>query len=146
MRPSGAVRAHHAGLAMRPRRREALRVAMTLNHTIVPAHDKEQAARFLARLFDLPVEHPPGPFAAVRVNDTLTLDYADRQAFEPHHYAFQVTDEEFDAILARVQAAGIPFSSDPHHRHVGELNHRAGGRGFYFLDPDGHNIELLTRG
>jgi catechol 2,3-dioxygenase-like lactoylglutathione lyase family enzyme len=118
---------------------------MTLNHTIVPAHDKEQAARFLAGLLDLTVEHPPGPFAAVRVNDTLTLDFADRATFESHHYAFQVSDDEFDQIFDRVRRAGVSYSADPHHREIGEINHRKGGRGFYFFDPNGHNFELLTR-
>ncbi len=118
-------------------------MAITLDHTIVPARDKKASAQFFASVFGLKVEEM-GPFAAVRVNDT-TLDFDDRDTVEPHHYAFRVSDEEFDAIFARVKAAGLSYSADPFHREVGKINHRNGGRGFYFLDPNGHNLELLTR-
>ncbi|WP_026732316.1 VOC family protein [Fischerella sp. PCC 9605] len=120
-------------------------MTITLNHTIVPARDKEASARFFAHIFGLKVDSPVGPFAAVHVNDTLTLDFADREKFESHHYAFHVSDEEFDAIFARVKEAGLEYSSDPMHQNKGQINHRKGGRGFYFYDIDGHNLELLTR-
>ncbi|WP_315790727.1 VOC family protein [Fischerella sp. JS2] len=120
-------------------------MTITLNHTIVPARDKEAAARFFAQIFGLKVEPSVGHFAAVRVNDTLTLDFDDREEFESHHYAFHVSDEEFDAIFARIKKAGLEYSSDPMHRNKNQINHRNGGRGFYFYDPDGHNLELLTR-
>ncbi len=117
----------------------------TLNHTIVPAHDKHAAARFFTDVLGLRSEPPMGPFAVVRVSDDLTLDFADRDRFEPHHYAFQVSDEEFDRIFARVREAGLTYSADPHLERVGEINHRRGGRGVYFRDPNGHILELLTR-
>ena len=120
-------------------------MAITLNHTIVPVRDKEASARLFARLFGLKVDMPIGHFAAVQVNETLTLDFADREVFESHHYAFHISDREFDDIFAHVKAAGLEYSGDPAHRHVGEINHRQGGRGFYFFDPDGHNWEVLTR-
>jgi catechol 2,3-dioxygenase-like lactoylglutathione lyase family enzyme len=119
-------------------------MAITLNHTIVPAHDKKAAAQFFARMFDLKVDDG-GHFAAVRVNDTLTLDFADRERFEPHHYAFHVSDAEFDAIFERVKAANLAYSADPSRRELGKINHWNGGRGVYFPDPDGHLLELLTR-
>lgn len=119
-------------------------MAITLNHTIVPAHDKKAAAEFFARLFGLKVDGS-GHFAAVRVNDTLTLDFADQERFEPHHYAFHVSDAEFDAIFTRVKAANIAYSADPFRRDMGQINHWNGGRGVYFPDPDGHLLELLTR-
>lgn len=120
-------------------------MTITLNHTIVPAHDKEASAQFFARIFGLKVEAPLGHFAVVHVNNTLTLDFADSEEFESHHYAFHVSDEEFDTIFARVKEAGLEYSSDPMHQNKGQINHRQGGRGFYFLDPNGHNLELLTR-
>lgn len=120
-------------------------MTITLNHTIVPARDKKASAQFFARIFGLKVEASVGHFAAVRVNDTLTLDFANGEEFESHHYAFHVSDEEFDAIFARVKEAGLEYSSDPMHHNKGQINHRSGGRGFYFYDPDGHNLELLTR-
>lgn len=88
-------------------------MAITLNHTIVPAHDKDASARFFAHIFGLKYEGPTGHFAAVRVNDTLTLDFDDASSFESHHYAFHVSDAEFDAIFKRVQEAGIVYGSDP---------------------------------
>ncbi|GAX44990.1 hypothetical protein NIES4075_60090 [Tolypothrix sp. NIES-4075] len=120
-------------------------MTIILNHTIVPARDKETSARFFAEIFGLKVESHFSYFAPVQVNDTLTLDFADRQEFESHHYAFHVSEEEFDSIFARIKEAGLEYSSDPMHHNKGEINHRKGGRGFYFYDPNGHNLELLTR-
>jgi catechol 2,3-dioxygenase-like lactoylglutathione lyase family enzyme len=120
-------------------------MAIILNHTIVPARDKDAAARFFAGIFGLPYDGPSGHFAPVRVNATLTLDFDAADVFESHHYAFHVEDAEFDAILQRVQAAGIPYGSDPWHPDNHELNAWNGGRGCYFRDPDGHLLELMTR-
>ena len=120
-------------------------MAITLNHTIVPAHDKEAAARFFAHLFGLTYEGPVGHFAPIRVNDTLTLDFDDRERFESHHYAFHVSEEEFDTIFQRLKAAGISYGSGPRSRDDMQINTRRGGRGVYFLDPNGHVLELLTR-
>ena len=120
-------------------------MTITLNHTIVPAHDKEASARFFARIFGLNYEGPEGHFAPVRVNETLTLDFDNARSFESHHYAFHVSDEEFDAILQRVQVAGIPYGSDPWNQENRQLNSWREGRGFYFRDPNGHLIELMTR-
>jgi len=119
-------------------------MAITLNHTIVPAHDKKASAEFFARIFGLRATQM-GHFAAVRINDTLTMDFGDWENFESHHYAFAVADEELDAIFARVKEAGLSYSADPFHRSKSEINHRNGGRGFYFYDPNGHNLEVLTR-
>ena len=120
-------------------------MTITLDHTIVPAHDKEKSARFFAEIFGLKLDSPICHFAAVHVNDKLTLDFADREDFESHHYAFHVSDEEFDAIFTRITEMGLEYSSDPMHENKGEINHRMGGSGFYFYDLDGHNLELLTR-
>jgi catechol 2,3-dioxygenase-like lactoylglutathione lyase family enzyme len=120
-------------------------MAIVLDHTIVPARDKQAAATFFARMFGLEVSPPMGPFAPVRVNEELTLDFDDRGSFERHHYAFHVNDEEFDAIFERVKSAGIAYGSGPTALEDGEINHRHGGRGVYFKDPNGHVLELLTR-
>lgn len=121
-------------------------MTITLNHTIVPATDKAASAEFLARIFGVPFEGVRGHFAPVRVNDTLTLDFDDRRPVESHHYAFHVSDEEFDAILARVKEAGLAYGSEPASKSDMQINTRRGGRGFYFLDPNGHSLELLTQG
>ena len=120
-------------------------MTITLNHTIVPARDKNAAARVFAELFGLSYERQSGHFAPVRVNETLTLLFDDDvEAFESHHYAFHVSDGEFDATLKRVQAAGLAFGSAPWSLEDGRLNDWNGGRGFYFKDPDGHVLELMT--
>ena len=117
---------------------------ITLNHTIVPAYDKEASARFFAEVFGLTYNGGQGHFAPVRVNESLTMDFDDRDKFESHHYAFHVTDAEFDAIFARVKAKEIPYGSGPQSQDDMEINHRRGGRGVYFHDPNGHSLELLT--
>jgi catechol 2,3-dioxygenase-like lactoylglutathione lyase family enzyme len=122
---------------------------ITLNHLIVPARDKVASARWLADLFRLGLRDtspfsPPGRFAVVRVGD-VNFDLDDVQTFEPHHYAFLVDDEAFDRVLGRLQALGVTYAADPVCRQPGKINHHAGGRGFYFHDPNGHNLELLTR-
>ncbi|MGH2896918.1 MAG: VOC family protein [Solirubrobacteraceae bacterium] len=122
---------------------------ITFNHTLVPARDKRASARFYADMLGLAVSDrnatsPPGVFDVVRVGD-MTLDFQNVNNFEPHHYAFAVDDEAFDLILTRIKESGLEHSADPQHEHPGELNHWNGGRGLYFRDPNGHNLELLTR-
>jgi catechol 2,3-dioxygenase-like lactoylglutathione lyase family enzyme len=119
-------------------------MAIVLDHTIVPAHDKEASARFLARILGLLYEGGVSHFAPVRVNDTLTLDFDNDDTFESHHYAFKVGDSEFDDIFGRVKAEGIGYGSGPRSLDDMKINHRRGGRGFYFRDPNGHVLEVLT--
>ena len=119
-------------------------MAIRLDHTIVPAHDKAASAEFFARIFGLRVEPATGHFAPVRINETLTLDFDNAEAFERHHYAFHVSESDFDAIFARVKGEGLAYGSGPSSQDNMELNTRRGGRGFYFRDPNGHSLELLT--
>jgi len=119
-------------------------MAIHLDHTIVPAHDKAASATFFARIFGLAYNGPHSHFALVRVNEQLTLDFDERGDFKPHHYAFKVGDAEFDAIFDRVKAEGIPYGSGPRSRTDMQINCRRGGRGFYFDDPNGHVLEVLT--
>jgi len=118
-------------------------MAITLNHTIVPAHDKQASAEFFAAIFGLSAREM-GHFVAVRVNDTLTLDFDVRKTFESHHYAFHVSDAEFEAILGRVRAKGLPYGSGPDRHTDRKLYRRRGGRGLYFEDPYGHLLEVMT--
>jgi catechol 2,3-dioxygenase-like lactoylglutathione lyase family enzyme len=120
-------------------------LTIELNHTIVPTRDKVAAAKFFAPLLGLPFEvGAVAHFAPVRVNDSLTLDFADSKKRETHHYAFKVSEEEFDAIFGRIGAEGITYGSGPSALDDMKINHRSGGRGVYFRDPDGHILELLT--
>jgi catechol 2,3-dioxygenase-like lactoylglutathione lyase family enzyme len=118
---------------------------IVLNHTIVPASDKEMSARWFARVFGLSYEGPMGHFAPVKVNDTLTLDFDDWDKFDMHHYAFHVSEEEFDSIFGRVKTEGIAYGSGPRSLEDMDINTRLGGRGVYFRDPNGHILELMTR-
>lgn len=117
---------------------------IVLDHTIVPARDKEASARFFAEMFGLEYKGLNGHFAPVYVNDSLTFDFDTRDSFESHHYAFHISDAEFDAILARVKGAGRAFGSGPRSHEDGKINTRRGGRGFYFADLDGHLLEVMT--
>lgn len=121
-------------------------MAITLDHSIVPAHDKVASAKFFAELFGLTYAGPMGPFAPVRVNETLTLDFDDRrERFEVHHYAFHVGDEEFDSIFDRVVAHGLTYGSQPWSESDMQIRQVAGGRTFYFRDLDRHLLEVRTR-
>jgi catechol 2,3-dioxygenase-like lactoylglutathione lyase family enzyme len=120
-------------------------MSITLHHTIVPARDKVASAKYFADLFGLPYVGPMGPFAAVRVNETLTLDFDDRREhFEPHHYAFHISEEEFDAIFGRVKAAGLIYGSQPWSQQDMQVDNSQGGRKVYFRELAGHLLEIRT--
>jgi catechol 2,3-dioxygenase-like lactoylglutathione lyase family enzyme len=119
-------------------------MTIELNHTIVGATDKHASARFLADILGLRVGADAGPFAPVRLANGVTLDYMDRAQVAAQHYAFLVSDDEFDAAFGRIRDAGLPYFADPGFQQPGEINTRWGGRGVYFHDPDGHSMEILT--
>ena len=121
-------------------------MSVALNHTIVCATDREKSAEFLAGILGLRTEPVAGPFVPIRLANGVTLDYLRVEHVTSQHYAFLVGDVDFDAAMARIEAAGITYWADPFHERAGEVNDLNGGRGVYFEDPDGHNLELLTRG
>ncbi len=119
-------------------------MAVQLNHTIVAAHDKRASATFLAEILGLEAPTPFGPFVCVETANGVSLDYMDYAGrIESNHYAFLVTEEEFDDIFARVTERGLTYWADPGHTREHVINDH--GRGFYFEDPSGHNLEVLTR-
>ncbi len=120
-------------------------MTVRLNHTIVHSRDKRASAAFLARILGLGTPGTFGHFVTVATGNDVSLDFDDASEVRPQHYAFLVDDADFDPIFERVKAAGIDYFADPGHRRRGELNTRDAGRGFYFADPDGHNLEVLTR-
>lgn len=119
-------------------------MTIRLDHTIVPATDKTVSAAFFAEVFGLTVKPGDGYFAQVQVNENLTLDFADEPEPQSHHYAFQVSEPEFEAIFDRVQAKRILYGSGPYNRTDGQIYTRRGGQGFYFDDPNGHVLEVMT--
>ncbi|MGH3935559.1 MAG: VOC family protein [Pseudonocardiaceae bacterium] len=121
-------------------------MTVELNHTVVAARDKLAAATFLTDLFGLPAPTPFGPFQVVALSNGVSLDYVDTSDdINPQHYAFLVSESDFDAIFGRIQALELEYWDDPFHRQPGEINTRDGGRGVYFDDPNGHILEILTR-
>ncbi|MFE1171487.1 VOC family protein [Streptomyces sp. NPDC058773] len=119
-----------------------------LDHTIVHSTDRFASARFLADLLGVPEPKAFGPFAALKLENGVTLDYAEHVArgeFVPTHYAFLVTEDEFDEIFGRIQERGLSYWADPMQAKPQEINTRDGGRGVYILDPDGHYMEFLTK-
>ena len=118
-------------------------MAVLLNHTIIPVRDKKESAEFLAEILGLDPPVPFGPFMCVETANEVSLDFDDRWEVARSHYAFLVSEDEFDAIFARVTARGLRYWADPGHQQESVIN--GNGRGFYFEDPSGHNMEVLTR-
>ncbi|MBT2477576.1 VOC family protein [Streptomyces sp. ISL-94] len=118
-----------------------------LNHTIIHSRDNRESAAFLAHILDLEVGSEWGPFVPVELSNGVTLDFATAPAesIAVQHYAFLISEAEFDAAFEKIRAAGITYWADPHQRHPGEINHNDGGRGVYFPDPSGHGMEIITR-
>lgn len=119
-------------------------MAVQLNHTIVAARDRVAAARFVTDVLGLPEPGSYGPFAVVELANGASLDFADATEIVPQHYAFLITEDEFDAVSARLRERGVATFADPFRRTPGH-NTNDGGRGLYFDSPDGHNLEVLTR-
>ncbi|MGE0784977.1 MAG: VOC family protein [Sandaracinaceae bacterium] len=120
-------------------------MTVQLNHTIVVVRDKVTSAAFYTEVLGLPPARMLGPFAVVQTGET-SLDLVDGDGpIQPRHFAFLVSEEEFDAIFARIRERGLGYWADPFHRLAGQINTYDDGRGVYFDDPDGHHLEILTR-
>ena len=119
-------------------------MTIMLNHTIVPARDKVASARFFADIFGLKAEPPNEHFVPVRVNKTFTLLFSNDKSPPVEHYAFHVSEREFDTIFGRIKKTGLAYGSAPWSLKDGKLNDWNGGRGVYFTDPNGHVLELMT--
>jgi len=117
---------------------------ITLNHTIIPAHDNVESAKFYQRLFGFEFIKQWGHFAVVKVNSSLTLDFMHHDKFFSLHFAFKVSEQQFDEILGRIKSETIAFGSGPFSLDDGVINHSYGGRGVYFKDPNGHVLEIIT--
>jgi catechol 2,3-dioxygenase-like lactoylglutathione lyase family enzyme len=121
-------------------------MAVSFNHCIIFAKDTHESATFFTRLFDLPEPVAWGPFLSVALDCGVFLQFAAPGIdIQPQHYAFLVTDEEFDAIYQRIVDAGLEHWADPRGEYPGTFNTNHGGRSVYFRDPAGHGLEVLTR-
>ena len=121
-------------------------MSVQLNHTIVSCHDQQQSAAFLTAILGLPAATRFGRFLVVEADNSVSLDFAETsQEITAQHYAFLVGEAEFDAAFGRIRAQGLTYWADPAQTRRGAINHRDGGRGVYFEDPNGHLLELITR-
>jgi len=116
-----------------------------LNHTIVWCSDKRRSADFLTDILGAPPARPFLHFLVVELENGVSLDYLEKSgSVSPQHYAFLVSDTEFDAAFGKIQQQGIAYWADPARSQPGQINTHFGGRGVYFADPDIHLMELIT--
>jgi catechol 2,3-dioxygenase-like lactoylglutathione lyase family enzyme len=123
-------------------------MAAQLNHTIVHSNEPQAAAQFVADILGLPPPQPFGHFSVVQTGNGVSLDFMRIETdkpISPQHYAFLVSEAEFDAAFARIKQRGLQYWADPAARRPSEINHNDGGRGLYFQDPSGHYLEIITR-
>jgi len=122
-------------------------MTIKLNHTIVHSKDKRAAAEFFAGLFGLPAPKPFYGFLDVEVGNEVTLAFLDADGMEiqMQHYAFLVSEADFDQIFGRIQERGLKYWAEPGRKQEGKINRHDGGRGVYFQDPSGHLLEIITR-
>ena len=121
-------------------------MATQFNHTIVWSSDQTKSARFLAEMLGRPAPVRFGHFDVVELDNGVFLDFADSKGpIRPQHYAFLISEADFDAVLGRIRERGLQYWADPMRHRPGEINQSDGGRGVYFPDPDGHYLEVITR-
>ncbi|WP_027157000.1 VOC family protein [Methylobacter luteus] len=121
-------------------------MSVQLNHTIVSCRDQQRSATFLTKILGLPAPKPFGPFLVVELSNGVSLDfYETHKEIASQHYAFLIGEDDFDSIFGRIREQGLEYWADPGQHRADEINHRDGGRGVYFEDPDGHLLEIITR-
>ena len=121
-------------------------MAAQLNHTIVWSSDQMKSALFLAEMLGRPAPTRVAHFDVVELDNGVSLDFANTEGpIRSQHYAFLIGEADFDAVLGRIRERGLDHWADPMRRRPGEINRNDGGRGVYFPDPDGHNLEVITR-
>ena len=121
-------------------------MSVQLNHTIAWCRDQKRSAKFLTCILGLPEGKRFMHFLVVELENGVSIDYFETsEKVALQHFAFLVSEAEFDEILNRIQEGGLEIWADPARSRPGEINHHDGGRGVYFNDPDGHLLEIITR-
>ncbi len=121
-------------------------MAVQLNHTIIQAKNAEEAAEFLTEILGLPPATSFGPFMVVMTSNQVSLDFrTSSNEIQARHFAFLVSEEEFDEIFERIRGKNLSYWADPGRKKLNQINYNYGGRGCYFLSPDGHFLEILTQ-
>ncbi len=121
-------------------------MSVELNHTIIWCSDKARSAAFMTDILGLPPARTFLHFLVVDLANNVSVDFYQKDgAVAPQHYAFLVSEDEFDAAMNRIGERDVQYWADPARSKPGEINHHYGGRGAYFADPDGHLLEIITR-
>jgi len=120
-------------------------VSIIIDHVVIPAHDHEASAQFFAQIMGLDYAGPDRHFAPVRVSDTFTLSFMKADQFAGYHLGFHIGEDDFDLILSQLQTAGVPYGNDPRESTNLRTDHPFGGRGLFFVDPNGHLFEVMTQ-
>ncbi len=123
-------------------------MAVQFNHTIVACKDQKKSSEFMAEMLGLATPHQFGAFYCVDTENSVSLDFmevGDGNPVRSQHYAFLISEDEFDSVLGRIKEKNLEYWADPFRKRPGEINTNDGGRGVYFCDPDGHLLEVLTR-
>jgi len=120
-------------------------MVIQLNHTLVNVRDKSESAPLVAEILGLPGPKPYGPFLVLELDNDVNLDFIDVEVVHKQHYAFLVSESEFDEIMARIKQRDLPHWADPFQKRAGEVNTDDGGRGAYWEEPSGHLLEIITR-
>jgi catechol 2,3-dioxygenase-like lactoylglutathione lyase family enzyme len=120
-------------------------MAVQLNHTLVNVRDQRESSTFVAEILGLGEPTVYGPFLCVELANGASLDFVDVEVLHQQHYAFLVSEQEFDEIFSRIRDRGLTFWADPFRREPGKWNTADGGRGLYWQEPSGHLLEIITR-
>ena len=120
-------------------------MSIVIDHVVIPAHDHEASARFFARIMGLDYTGPDRHFAPVRVSDTFTIAFVQADQFKSYHLGFHISEDDFEPILRRLQAAGVAYGNDPREPANLRTDHPFGGQGLFFVDPNGHLFEVMTQ-
>jgi catechol 2,3-dioxygenase-like lactoylglutathione lyase family enzyme len=121
-------------------------MSVELNHTIIWCSDKQRSADFMTGILGLPPARTFLHFLVVDLANNVSVDFYQKDGpVAAQHYAFLVSDREFDAAMNRIGESQVQYWAGPARTKPGEINRHYGGRGAYFEDPDGHLLEIITQ-
>lgn len=120
-------------------------MGLVIDHIVIPAYDHEASARFFAQITGLEYAGPDRHFAPVQVSETFTIAFISAEGFTNYHLGFHIGEADFEAVLSQLQAAGVPYGNDPREPANMRTDHPFGGHGLFFVDPNGHLFEVMTK-
>ena len=121
-------------------------MTIQFNHTVIQSKNAELSAQFITEILGLPSPTRFGPFVVVTTSNDVNLDFmTTTKDIQPRHFAFLVSETEFDEIFTRIQTKKLMYWADHKREQPQQINYNDDGRGCYFLDPNDHFLEILTR-